>query len=375
MHYPIPCLDRSRRKRPTVNKDFGQGRSWLHTSSTLRSIQPPSKLDEERLLTTLCRNPDLAREDAKNELRWIIEETEVTKGASYEEEVSRRVERRGDGEPLQYILGMLVSRLRIAISVYSFSAIFTGNTDFGPLNLLCRPPVLIPRPETAFVFSQLAKLVADRYSSSGKKNKVSILDLYTGSGAIALLLRHELGRSVLDLVLVGFDVNPVAIALAKENGSKVRMEEVSFAKTNVMESSVIMDASCIMGGRVHMITANPPYIPFEEYQALSTSVRDYEDVDALLGDGDARQRLDLRKGDGLSHYRRIASLLKLLCHEPQDALWWNDRGLPQVAVEIGAKQGQAVSKILSQDSQGFIRRTEIWKDQYDRDRMVVGWSV
>jgi hypothetical protein len=49
-------------------------------------------------------------------------------------------------------------------------------------------------------------------------------------------------------------------------------------------------------------------------------------------------------------------------------------GLPRVAVEIGAEQGKAVEEILRSSPGGVVRRTEVWVDQYDRDRAVVGWA-
>ena len=127
-----------------------------------------------------------------------------------------------------------------------------------------------------------------------------------------------------------------------------------------------------------MIVANPPYIPLAEYVELSSSVKGWEDVDALLGDGEHGQVLGERQsGDGLRHYRALAGNVSRLVSveggDDDDADVWDEAGLPRVAVEIGDGQGDRVRGILESDSDGWIERTECWRDLYGRERMVVGW--
>lgn len=88
----------------------------------------------------------------------------------------------------------------------------TGSTDFGPLLLKCRVPTLIPRPETADVFTRLAELL--RANSATQTRPLFITDLCTGSAPIPLLLKHALS----DLARVtGYELSETAIELAKEN--------------------------------------------------------------------------------------------------------------------------------------------------------------
>lgn len=294
----------------------------------------------------------------------------------------------------------------------------TGSTPFGPLTIQCRPPVLIPRPETADVFLRLARVLRDglgRVGSTGKKeaaktttrtktDRIGILDLYTGSGVIGLLLAHELqgwqsahgraqdsksnskSKSNAHIGVLGVDLNPLAVDLARINGESLGLDRYArFVRGDALDLDGLLrlvrtEGSTILGGRgPRMIVANPPYIPLAEYVELSSSVKGWEDVDALLGDGEHGQVLGEREsGDGLRHYRALAGNVSRLVSveagdDDDDADGWDEAGLPRVAVEIGDGQGDRVRGILESDSDGWIERTECWRDLYGRERMVVGW--
>jgi release factor glutamine methyltransferase len=128
-----------------------------------------------------------------------------------------------------------------------------------------------------------------------------------------------------------------------------------------------------------LVVSNPPYIPRQEWEALSPSVRVWEDPRALVGERDVGSY-----GPGLAFYKRIADLLPLILvhqqHQHQhrqheDAV--SSRGLlegiPRVAVEVGVEQAGDVQAILR--SSGVISRTAVWEDQYGRERLVVGWGA
>jgi release factor glutamine methyltransferase len=176
----------------------------------------------------------------------------------------------------------------------------------------------------------------------------------------------------------GVDSSEAAVALARDNVDSItQRHEDQKPPTEVWRADTMKDdfpeeTVQKMVGKCHILTANPPYIPYEQYIDLSYGVRAFEDINALLGDGTTLAPLEERKGDGLTHYRRIASLLpKLLV--PRYRI--NDSGLkdvPRVALEIGFDQGEAVQDILKAGS-GVVTRTECWKDQYHQDRLVVGW--
>ncbi|CAK9781245.1 S-adenosyl-L-methionine-dependent methyltransferase [Cutaneotrichosporon oleaginosum] len=254
------------------------------------------------LLARLARNPELSAADAKAELRWM----RAAKG-----DLEDMVERRARGEPLQYIL---------------------GDTDFGPLTLLCRPPVLIPRPETAYIVEHLASLLPSR--------PLRVLDLCTGSGCIPLLLAHLRA----DLTAVGVDVSPDAVSLAKENIAAMGMEgRVRTVQADILAPDFLQRIEKEVGP-VDLVTANPPYIPQAEYDALPPSVRAYEDRGALLAGGEG----------GTAFYAHIAAIAPSMLREGPGI---------KIAVEIGAGQGQTVASLLP-------GHTEVVQDQYGRDRMV-----
>ena len=121
-----------------------------------------------------------------------------------------------------------------------------------------------------------------------------------------------------------------------------------------------------------MVVSNPPYIPLDEWNELPRSVKDYEDPRALLGDpGDLEFcGTDFKEGEGgFSFYRQIAGLLPQLLRPGRP----HNSETPIVAVEIGADHAQAVQKIFRTMAGGTVGSTEVWKDQFGRDRMVVGW--
>lgn len=115
-----------------------------------------------------------------------------------------------------------------------------------------------------------------------------------------------------------------------------------------------------------VITSNPPYIPRGEYENLPTSVRDYEDARALLGDPDVcsemRQKGPLQSGRGLTFYHHIA---KLVAHNQGGLLAVNG----VVAVEVGEGQAREVEAIFQRE--GNLSNTIIWKDPWDIERVVL----
>ena len=137
------------------------------------------------------------------------------------------------------------------------------------------PDVLIPRPETEHVVE-----------AALKTGSQSILDMGTGSGAIAVTLALEMGGRV-----VATDISPRALAVAKENATRLGAE-VEFVGCDL--------ATAVKGG-FELVVSNPPYVPSTE--SLPREVRDFEPEVALYA-GE----------DGLAVYRRLipeaARLLK-----------------------------------------------------------------
>ncbi|KAK7745204.1 hypothetical protein SLS62_009833 [Diatrype stigma] len=184
---------------------------------------PPSLLRRAyrispHLATLLPACRDLA--SARNELRWILFHSEASspagargvKEVGLEARIAHLCEQRGRrGIPLQYVL---------------------GSQPFGPLDIECRPGILIPRPETEAWVYGVADLIAGSpslFSSSSSSSKATatplrIVDFCTGTGCVALLLSSLLqkrqqhhGRLARSRIVHGFDVDERAVALARQN--------------------------------------------------------------------------------------------------------------------------------------------------------------
>jgi release factor glutamine methyltransferase len=158
------------------------------------------------------------------------------------EKIRPLVRRRAQHEPVQYIL---------------------GETDFFGLKLKVDPRALIPRPETE-------QLVEHITTACGGSAPANILDLGTGSGAIALALAHTYPAAR----IVAVDSSPDALALARENAAATGLaERVSFLASNWFES--------VPAETFDVIVSNPPYLSAEETAQTSPEVRGFEPVQAL----------------------------------------------------------------------------------------------
>lgn len=157
------------------------------------------------------------------------------------------VRRRATREPAQYI---------------------TGRQEFWSLDLEVSPAVLIPRPETELLVELSLKLLPNRPSR--------VLDLCSGSGAIALALASE--RT--DLHIVATDRSLEAIELARRNAARNGLKErVQFLVADLFEGLALARA------RFDVIVSNPPYVGDDELASLAPEVRDHEPMLALRGGG------------------------------------------------------------------------------------------
>lgn len=179
--------------------------------------------------------------------REILEE----KKSQIREKLLQRGKKR---RPLQYIL---------------------GKWEFYGYEFLMDERALIPRNDTEILVEQ-TKFVALT------KDKAEILDIGTGSGAIAIVLAKE----VPEATVLGVDVSEEALSLAEENKKYQLVRNLSFLKSNLWEA--------LTGKTFDIIVSNPPYIPMKEYEELMPEVREYEPQNALT---------DL--GDGYSFYEKI----------------------------------------------------------------------
>jgi len=199
--------------------------------------------------------------------------------------------RRASREPLQYIL---------------------GETEFMSLPFRTSPGVLIPRPETETLVEKVLRLVSVREA-------VSILDIGTGSGCIAVSLAFYLPRSIVTAV----DVSRSALDAAGENALLNGVQErVRFQSLDIRSP----DPAPGFDSGFRFIVSNPPYIARSEWEKLAPEIRDHEPRIALCDEE-----------DGLSLHRAVA----------EKALGWLQPG-GMLILEVGFGQAGAVSGILAQ---------------------------
>ena len=193
------------------------------------------------------------------------------------------VKRRGQGEPLQHLL---------------------GTVEFCGLTFRCDKRAMVPRPET----EQLVELLASEVS--GQRSAVRILDVGTGSGIIGLSLAAKFPEAK----VCAIDVSDDALALARENAARLGLERVRFQKSDLLES---------LSERFDLIVANLPYISMQDRHLLSREM--LHDPEVALFAGPA--------GD---------ELVRRLIEQAPSHL--NPAGL--VALEIGVGQAEAFAKLL-----------------------------
>src|ERR1700722_284317 len=231
-----------------------------------------------------------------------------------------------------------------------------GSQPFGPLEILTRPPVLIPRPETEGWTIKLSEFFLPT-----PQRPISLLDLCTGTGCIPLLLCHLWPKG--SVTALGVDISPDAVELAKDNAEACRipndLQRPSRSKSNTFTPVLadIRDPLFVKSLQppYDIITCNPPYIPRREYELLPPCVKDYEDAVALLGDSDTSEQQD-----GLSFYHLIAKLVSRKGMLKEDGL---------VVLEVGEGQAKAVKKILRHE--GGMRGFAFWKDYWSKDRNIL----
>ena len=155
------------------------------------------------------------------------------------------VERRGRREPLAYVL---------------------GEWGFRKLTLKIDANVLVPRPETEIVVERCLALLAGKESPG-------VLDIGTGSGAIALSIakEHEGAR------VVATDISQGALEVARENAQRCGVAERVDLRLGHLTAHV--------GGSFDLVVSNPPYVPAEDWDALQPEIRLYEPREAVVGSG------------------------------------------------------------------------------------------
>ena len=208
-----------------------------------------------------------------------------------------------EGYPIQYLIGYV---------------------DFYGYKIYVNENVLIPRYETEYLVQKTIN-----YSKKIFNDKLDILDLGTGSGAISIVLGRELNS-----IVTGVDISEDALNVAKKNAIENKVS-INFIKSNMLDS---------VEGKSDIVVRNPPYIDIDE--KIMDSVKKYEPHLALYA-----------KDNGLYFYKNILSNIKPYLKE---------RFI--IAFEIGWWQGSLIEKI----AQEYFENSNILieKDLTNRDRYI-----
>ena len=196
----------------------------------------------------------------------------------------------------------------------------TGDAEFYGYTFKVDSRVLIPRPETEELCEYALSLI---------KDGDSVLDLCTGSGAIAVTLAKKSSATV-----YASDISEGALELASQN-AELNQASLQFIHSNLFEN---------IEGKFNLIVSNPPYIPTADVQQLDKEVKDYEPILAL--DGGA---------DGLDFYRLIAK---------NASEYLEEGGL--LLMEFGIGQAQDIANLLEES----FTEIEIKKDISGKERII-----
>jgi len=212
-----------------------------------------------------------------------------------------------------------------------------GEIEFMGLPLTVRDGIFIPRPETEILVETLIKLGRPR------AKPLAILDVCTGSGAIAISLAKYLETSA----VLATDISLAAIKLARENAVLNHVEaRIGFAVGDGL-GPIARGGAGRAGRPFDMVVSNPPYIATSEIGGLQAEVRDFEPRAALDGGEDGLRFIAGVVGD-------IPSILE-------------EGGI--VAFEIGASQAEAAGALFADAG---LAVTEIVRDLAGRDRVIIG---
>lgn len=239
------------------------------------------------------------------------------------------VQRKADGEPVQYII---------------------GETEFYGLNLHVGPGVLIPRPETELLVERVlqeAERLLGGVNNTKRKDRIGIAgndesaeeaeganttitfaDIGTGSGAIPI----SIASNRPDWRVYASDISTAALAIARDNAVRCDVQDrVAFFEGDLLRPFIEGEIE------VDVLVSNPPYIPASDVPSLQPEVRLYEPHLALIG-GE----------DGLGLYRRLTEQLAELPKLPTI-----------VGFEVGIGQAEAVAALLhgcaDWDEVSFVR--------------------
>lgn len=220
------------------------------------------------------------------------------------EKVEKAVVRLLNGEPIQYVV---------------------GRTLFCGLTIGVRPGVLIPRPETE-----------ELVEAASQGHPASVLDIGTGSGCIALALKHRFPHAD----VTAMDISTEALRIAQENAQELGLD-IRFVQQNILEATPEPQ-------KYDLIVSNPPYVCERERAQMERHVLDYEPKQALF----------VPDSDPLLFYRTIINYALTALKE---------KGT--LAFETNREYAKAVGELMKEAGWCDV---EVKKDLYNNERIVIG---
>ncbi len=228
------------------------------------------------------------------------------------------IERRSLGEPLQYV---------------------TGEVAFRHLVLTVRPGVFIPRPETeVLVEAALDRLRILSQEEPEAARPLLVVDLCTGSGAVACSIAHEAPEAA----VLATEVSADAAEVARANAERCRVAE----RVTVLEGDLFGPLPASARGSVAVVVANPPYIPSGRLPMLPAEVAEFEPAAALDGGT-----------DGLDLVHRIIG-------EARE--WLRPGGYLVIEVD------ESTARDADREMQAWYEGVQAQSDLSGRERLVIG---
>jgi release factor glutamine methyltransferase len=259
---------------------------------------PSARLDAEVLLA-FCLGCDRLEFFKNPEIQ--LDQTQM---AAFQKLIDRRLQ----WEPVAYII---------------------GRKHFWTFTLEVNKDVLIPRPDTEIIVEEILDI-----AKKTEADRITILDIGTGSGAIAIALAYEVPHAS----VMATDISLPALEVARRNAEILGLQnKIDFRQGNLFEP---------VEGIFDIIASNPPYIGEEEYEELPEGVRDFEPREALFA-GE----------NGLEFYEKI--IYQAAGHLKKNG--W-------LLLEIGARQEKDVYRIM--ESSGFYDNIEMRRDYGGLPRVV-----
>lgn len=242
-------------------------------------------------------------------------------------EFIKRPERKLSNEQLAAFKQLVARRANCEPVAY-----ITGRKAFWSFTLEVNPDVLIPRPDTEVIVEEALGVLRKKALDQPR-----ILDVGTGSGAIALALACEIPGAK----ITATDISANTLAVALKNALALGLDHcITFLQGDLFEP---------VGGDFDIIVSNPPYIGAEEYDTLDTGVKDFEPKMALW----AGQT-------GLEFYEK-------LIYQAHGYLTENG----WLLLEIGAKQSKSVRAIFEANA-GFYECIDVRTDYAGLPRVIKG---